>query len=53
MAIVGILLTGAAYVPVDHDDPDERARLVFNEAGVAAVVTADLVILSRRRCRRS
>ena len=46
VAIVGILLTGAAYVPVDHDDPDERARLVFNEAGVAAVVTADLVILS-------
>jgi len=46
VAIVGILLAGAAYVPVDHDDPDERARLVFNEAGVAAVVTADLVILS-------
>jgi len=46
VAIVGILLTGAAYVPVDHDDPDERARLVFNEAGVAAVVTTDLVILS-------
>ena len=46
VAIVGILLVGAAYVPVDHDDPDERARLVFNEAGVAAVVTADLVILS-------
>ena len=32
--------------PSTHDDPDERARLVFNEAGVAAVVTADLVILS-------
>ncbi len=46
VAIVGILLAGAAYVPVDHDDPDERASLVFNEAGVAAVVTADLVILS-------
>ena len=46
VAIVGILLVGAAYVPVDHDDPDERASLVFNEAGVAAVVTADLVILS-------
>ena len=46
VAIVGILLAGAAYVPVDHDDPDERARLVFNEAGVAAVVATDLVILS-------
>ena len=46
VAIVGILLAGAAYVPVDRDDPDERARLVFGEAGVAAVVTTDLVILS-------
>jgi non-ribosomal peptide synthetase component F len=32
VAILGILLAGAAYVPVDHDDPDERARLVFDEA---------------------
>ena len=31
-------------MPADHDDPDERARLVFEEAAVAAVVTADLVI---------
>ncbi len=52
VAIVGILLVGAAYVPVDHDDPDERANLVFDEAGVAAVVTADLVILSDGGCRR-
>ena len=44
VAIVGILLAGAAYVPVDHDDPDARARLVFEEAAVAAVVTGDLVI---------
>ena len=53
VAIVGILLAGAAYVPVDHDDPDERARLVFNEAGVAAVVTADLVILSTEDAARA
>ena len=44
VAIIGILVAGAAYVPVDHDDPDERARLVFDEAEVAAVVTGDLVI---------
>ncbi len=44
VAILGILVAGAAYVPVDHDDPDERARIVFAEAGVAAVVTEDLVI---------
>lgn len=44
VAILGTLLAGAAYVPVDHDDPDERARVVFGEAGVAAIVTKDLVI---------
>ena len=46
VAITGILLAGAAYVPVDHDDPDERARVVFGEAGVAAIVGTDLVIRS-------
>ena len=44
VAILGILAAGAAYVPVDHDDPDERARVVFGEAGVTAVVTTDLVV---------
>ncbi|MEE2521867.1 Pls/PosA family non-ribosomal peptide synthetase [Pseudarthrobacter sp. J75] len=38
VAILAILLVGAAYVPVDADDPEERARLVFGEAKVAAVV---------------
>lgn len=47
VAIMGILQAGAAYVPVDADDPDERARTVFGEAEVAAVVTADLVVTSR------
>ena len=44
VAIVGILLAGAAYVPVDHDDPDQRAALVFEQAEVAALVGSDLVI---------
>lgn len=39
--ILSILETGAAYVPVDADDPDERARTVFGEAGVAAILTGD------------
>ena len=38
-AILATLATGAAYVPVDADDPDERAELVFGEANVAAIVT--------------
>ena len=36
VAIMGVLVAGAAYVPVDADDPDERARTVFGEAAVAA-----------------
>ncbi|NUO90588.1 MAG: AMP-binding protein, partial [Dermatophilaceae bacterium] len=36
VAILGILHAGAAYVPVDVDDPQERADLVFSEATVAA-----------------
>ena len=43
-AILGVLVGGAAYVPVDADDPDERARLVFGEARVVAVIHDDLEI---------
>ena len=39
VAILATLFAGAAYVPVDADDPDERADLVFTEAAVAAVLT--------------
>ncbi|BAS13004.1 linear gramicidin synthase subunit D [Arthrobacter sp. Hiyo8] len=39
IAILAILSIAAAYVPVDADDPEERARLVFGEAKVSAVVT--------------
>ncbi|WP_420175619.1 Pls/PosA family non-ribosomal peptide synthetase [Luteococcus sp. OSA5] len=46
-AIMGILLAGAAYVPVDAEDPDERARTVFEESQAAAVISTDLVVTSR------
>jgi non-ribosomal peptide synthetase-like protein len=39
VAILATLATGAAYVPVDADDPDERAALVFGEADVVGVIT--------------
>jgi non-ribosomal peptide synthetase-like protein len=47
-AILGILIAGAAYVPVDADDPDERARTVFGEAGVAATIGDGLEITALR-----
>ncbi|HET9657398.1 MAG TPA: Pls/PosA family non-ribosomal peptide synthetase, partial [Kineosporiaceae bacterium] len=37
-SILAVLTVGAAYVPVDLDDPQERAALVFSEAGVTAVL---------------
>ena len=51
VAIAGVLLSGAGYVPVDADDPDERARTVFDEADAAAVIGTDLVVTARRNPR--
>ena len=39
VAILATLVAGAAYVPVDADDPRERADLVFDEAAVAVTIT--------------
>ncbi|MEV7693258.1 Pls/PosA family non-ribosomal peptide synthetase [Microbacterium sp. NPDC089189] len=47
ISILGVLAAGAAYVPVDADDPDERARLVFGEARVAGVIGAGGVFVAR------
>ncbi|MCW2918844.1 MAG: hypothetical protein JWN52_6912 [Actinomycetia bacterium] len=48
VVILAVLTVGAAYVPVDADDPEERAALVFAEAGVCAVVGDDRSIVMRR-----
>jgi non-ribosomal peptide synthetase-like protein len=41
ISILAVLAAGAAYVPVDAEDPGERADLVFEQAQVAAVLGAD------------
>ncbi|KAM3078261.1 hypothetical protein ACMFMF_004665, partial [Clarireedia jacksonii] len=39
VSILSILAIGAAYVPVDIDDTDDRAQLIWSEAGVCAIFT--------------
>lgn len=49
IAILAIISSGAAYVPVDADDPDERAELVFTEAHINGLFDDDgFRILSHR-----
>ncbi|WP_351223787.1 Pls/PosA family non-ribosomal peptide synthetase [Streptomyces sp. NPDC002133] len=45
VSVLAVLAAGAAYVPVDAEDPDERADLVFEEAAVSAVIGAGRRIL--------
>lgn len=47
LAILGTIAAGAAYVPVDADDPDERADMVFGEADVNAVFTDEGLRIKR------
>ncbi len=47
LAILAVLAVGAAYVPVDADDPDERAEMVWGEAGVCAVIGSERRIVPR------
>lgn len=49
VSILATLYVGAAYVPVDADDPDERARLVFTEARVAGVLESEGKIRTDQR----
>jgi non-ribosomal peptide synthetase component F len=46
VAILGVLAS-VAYVPVDLDDPDERAQLIWSEACVCAVLGARLALTTR------
>jgi non-ribosomal peptide synthetase-like protein len=49
LSILAALSVGAAYVPVDVDDPADRAELVWSGAGVCAILGPDGDIRSRRR----
>jgi amino acid adenylation domain-containing protein len=44
VAILGTLHAGAAYVPVDADDPRARARSIWTSCGACAVVENGLLI---------
>ncbi|GAB3678854.1 Pls/PosA family non-ribosomal peptide synthetase [Saccharopolyspora tripterygii] len=44
VSILGVLAAGAAYVPVDADDPADRVELVFTEAEVCAVLSTGGVL---------
>jgi non-ribosomal peptide synthetase-like protein len=48
IAVLATLSIGAAYVPVDADDPDDRADMVFGEAGVCAVIGAKRAVTLRQ-----
>ncbi|WP_354643770.1 Pls/PosA family non-ribosomal peptide synthetase [Kitasatospora camelliae] len=54
VCVLAVLAAGAAYVPVDADDPEERADLVFTEAAVAAVLGEGraLTVRTARSVRR-
>ena len=55
VAILGVLMAGAAYVPVDADDPPARATSIWRSAGVCAIVGEGLAVtrlaLSASRAR--
>ncbi|WP_433389477.1 amino acid adenylation domain-containing protein [Micromonospora sp. KLBMP9576] len=42
VAILGIMLAGAAYVPLDPGYPAERLRFIVDEAGIGLVVGEDV-----------
>jgi non-ribosomal peptide synthetase component F len=46
VAILGIIKAGAAYVPIDREQPAERVELVMAEVGAAACFSEDLLNLT-------
>ncbi|PHH80370.1 hypothetical protein CDD80_1815 [Ophiocordyceps camponoti-rufipedis] len=48
VSVLSVLACGAAYVPVDADDPDGRAEMVWAEAGVCIVLSTDETVTKLR-----
>ncbi|MES2275336.1 MAG: Pls/PosA family non-ribosomal peptide synthetase [Bacteroidota bacterium] len=46
VAILGIIKAGAAYVPIDREQPAERVELVMAEVGASACFSEDLLNLN-------
>ncbi len=44
LGILGVLTSGAAYIPVDAEDPPTRAEATWKAAGACAVIEDGLVI---------
>jgi nonribosomal peptide synthetase DhbF len=44
VAIIGILTAGAAYVPLDPQYPDERLRMMAEDAGITRIAGDDIPI---------
>jgi amino acid adenylation domain-containing protein len=40
-SILGVLKTGAAYVPIEPDTPEERLRFMLDDCGARAMITAE------------
>jgi non-ribosomal peptide synthetase-like protein len=47
IGILGVLRAGAAYVPVDADDPPARAETIWESAEVCGVLEAELCFAER------
>ncbi len=48
VAVLAVIFAGAAYVPVDWEEDEQRAEAIWKAAGVAVVYGADLDLTVRR-----